>query len=56
MLGKLSQIKNFIANAITSLESQKPTTPSDPALDHKLKFMLDYVLKNPLPLQFKAYH
>jgi hypothetical protein len=56
MLGKLSQIKNFIANAITSLESQRPTVPADPNLDRKLKYMLDYVLKNPLPLQFKAYH
>ena len=56
MLGKLSQIKNFIAHAVTSLQSQKPTAPNDPELDSKLRFMLDYVLRNPTEGQFKAYH
>lgn len=56
MFAKFSQIKHFISQAITSLESQKPKVPSDPFLDNKLKFMLDYVLKNPTAQQFKAYH
>ncbi len=47
MLGKLSQFKNFIAHAVTSLQSQKPLTPNDPELDSKLRFMLDYILRNP---------
>ena len=56
MLGKFVQIKNLIASAVTSLNSQKPTPPSDPQLERKLKFLLDYILKNPVEDQFKAYH
>ena len=56
MLGKLSQIKNFISQAVTSLASQKPIPPSDPQLESKLKFMLDHILKNPIEDQFKVYH
>jgi hypothetical protein len=56
MFGKLTQFKNFIANAVTSLQSQRPTLPNDPDLDSKLKFMLDHILRNPHEAQFKAYH
>ena len=56
MLGKLSQIKNFITNAITSVQSQRPVPPNDPALESKLKFLLDFILRSPVEGQFKAYH
>ncbi len=56
MFSKLAQIRSYITHAITSLESQRPQLPSDPALPRKLSFMLDHVLKAPLPAQFKAYH
>lgn len=56
MFGKLTQFKNFISHAVTSLTSQKPEPPTDPQLDKKLKFLLDYILRNPVADQFKAYH
>lgn len=56
MLGKLAQFKNFISYAVTSLQSQRPSPPSDTLLDKKLKFMLDYILRNPTEDQFKIYH
>ena len=43
MFGKL---KNFISHAVTSLNSQRPRPPSDPQLESKLKFLLDYILRN----------
>lgn len=56
MFGKLAQIRNYIAHAITSLESQRPHVPSDPALPRKLAFLADHVMKQAIPAQFKAYH
>ncbi len=56
MFNKFTQFKNFITYAITSLESQKPTLPTDEALPNKVSFMLDHIMKQPLPSQFKAYH
>lgn len=56
MLGRLSQLKNFVSQAVTSLTSQRPTPPSDPQLESKLKFLLDYILRNPTEDQFKVYH
>ena len=44
MLGKF---KHFITHAVTSINSQKPTTPYDPLLENKLKFLLDYILRSP---------
>lgn len=48
MFGKFAQIKNFISHAVTSLVSQRPKPPNDPMLDKKLKFLLDYILRNPV--------
>jgi len=48
MFGKIAQLKNYISQAVTSLTSQRPKPPSDPQLDHKLKFILDYILRNPV--------
>ena len=56
MLGKLTQFKNFIANAVSSLDSHRPTPPSDPRLEAKLKHLLDHVMRAPLENQFKVYH
>lgn len=56
MLGKLSQFKNFISHAVTSLNSQRPSDPNDPELDKKLHFLLDHIMNNPVQVQFKAYH
>ncbi len=47
MLGKLSQIKNFISQAVTSINSQRPTPPNDPQLDSKLKYLLDHIFRHP---------
>jgi len=56
MLGRLFQFKNFISQTVTSLASQRPTPPSDPQLESKLKFLLDYILRNATEDQFKVYH
>jgi hypothetical protein len=47
MLGKFAQLKNFISHAVTSPISQRPTPPSDPQLERKLRFLLDYILRSP---------
>ena len=56
MFAKLSQFKTFVSHVVTSLQSQKPTGPTDPELDQKLHFLMEHVINEPVATQFKAYH
>lgn len=50
-----SKLKQFITSTITPISSYKPSIPTDPALDSKLKSLLDILLKTPKADQFKVY-
>lgn len=51
----LGKIKSFISNALSSIESYKPTAPFDSNLDMKVKHLVDYIIKGIDGNQFKAY-
>lgn len=50
-----SKLKQFITSAVTPISSYRPSVPSDPALDSKLKSLLDILLKAAKADQFKVY-